>query len=284
MPTSLPFKIDLTDKVTVITGANSPICGEISSALAECGALVSMIDFQTENAERYSKEINHNGHISKVYKVNLIDKQSVEQTHKKIKKEFGSCDILINATSGNNINACTTFEYYLQGDITKDIISFFDLDHSSIEMVFNQNFISNIIPTQIFSKDMISKKGCSIINLSSINAMLPLTKIPAFAASKAATTNFTKWLAVHFSKVGIRVNAIAPGFFITSQNQNILINEKGMPTQKGEKILINTPLERFGVPEEIIGTLLFLASSKASSYITGVVIPVDGGYTAYSGV
>lgn len=281
---NLPFNIDLSNKVAVITGANSIICGTLAKALAASGARVALIDFNIENAERYAKEINHEGFIAKAFKVNLINKTDVENLSKKITKDLGSCDILINGAGGNNPNASTTFEHYLDGDLEKDIISFFNLDPDSIELVFNLNFLSTLIPSQVFAKHMINKPGCSIVNISSINAFSPFTKIPAYSAAKAGIDNFTKWLAVHFSKTSIRVNSIATGFFITPQNENILFDSEGNPTPRGTKILMNTPMERFGIDEELIGSLLFLVNEKSSSYITGIVIPVDGGFSAYSGV
>lgn len=281
---NLPFNIDLSDKVAVITGANSYMCGVFAKSLAACGAKVVMLDFNIDSAERYAKEIRHSGHFAKAFKVNLTDKNEVEIIYKKVNTEIGSCDFLINGASGNNPKAMTSFENYQKGDLKKDITSFFNLDPQSVELVFNINFISTLIPSQVFSKDMLSKKGCSIINVLSLNAFSPFTKIPAYSAAKAGIYNFTQWLAVYFSKIGIRVNAIAPGFFINPQNENVLLTEDKIPTDRGTKILINTPMERFGTDEELIGTLLYLVCYEASSYLTGVVIPIDGGFSAYSGI
>jgi len=224
------------------------------------------------------------GGIAKAYKTNVLERASLEETHAKVLAELGPCDILINGAGGNNARANTTKEYFEIGDIEADTVSFFDLDQSGVEFVFNLNFIGTLLPTQIFAKDMVERKGCTILNVSSMNAFTPLTKIPAYSGAKAAISNFTQWLAVHFSKVGIRVNAMAPGFFVTKQNEKLLFNEDGTPTERTAKILAATPMERFGEAEELNGTLLYLLNNEASGFVTGVVIPVDGGFSAYSGV
>lgn len=198
---------------------------------------------------------------------------------------LGSCDILLNGAGGNNKRANTDHEFFEPGDDTKeDLVSFFDLDQKGVEFVFNLNFIGTLLPTQVFARDMLGKKGCSIVNISSMNAFTPLTKIPAYSGAKAAISNFTEWLAVHFSKVGIRVNALAPGFFVTKQNKDLLFDANGNPTPRTGKILAATPMGRFGEPEELNGTLLYLINEKMAGFVTGVVIPIDGGFNAYSGV
>ncbi|MEG2935412.1 MAG: SDR family oxidoreductase, partial [Clostridium sp.] len=201
-----------------------------------------------------------------------------------VKADFGPCDVLINGAGGNNPKATTDKEYYEVGDIDADTKSFFDLDASGVEFVFNLNFLGTLIPTQAFAAQMVGREGCNIINISSMNAFCPLTKIPAYSGAKAAISNFTQWLAVHFSKVGIRCNAIAPGFFVTAQNEKLLFNADGTPTARSGKILAATPMGRYGKSEELNGTLLFLLNEEAASFITGVVIPIDGGFSAYSGV
>ena len=280
----LPLSIDLTGKVAVITGAGGVLCSLFASAIAQSGAKVALLDLNLAAAQKYSDEICSNGYVAKAYHANVLDKESLELAHAEILKDFGKCDILINGAGGNSPRATTTNEYYFDGDIEKDITSFFDLDKSGVEFVFNLNFLGTLIPTQVFGLDMVNSLDATIINVSSMNAFTPLTKIPAYSGAKAAISNFTQWLAVHFCKTNIRVNAIAPGFFVTAQNEKLLFNEDGTRTPRSEKILNSTPMARFGTEEELLGTLLFLTSKKASSFINGVVIPVDGGFSAYSGV
>jgi len=213
----------------------------------------------------------------------VLEKESIEKAHSEILKDFGSCDILINGAGGNNPKATCDDEYFEKDDLGK-VKTFFDLDKSGVEFVFNLNFLGTLLPTQVFAQDMLDKDDASIINISSMNAYTPLTKIPAYSGAKAAISNFTQWLAVHFSKTNIRCNAIAPGFFVTKQNEKLLFNEDGTPTPRTNKILNATPMGRFGEAEELLGALLFLISKKASGFVNGVVIPVDGGFSAYSGV
>lgn len=281
----IPFEIDLKDKVVVITGAGGILCSMFAKAIAECGAKVALLDRNFEGAQNYANEIIKEGHIAKAYEVDVLNKESLEAAREQIVTDLGTCDILINGAGGNNPRATTTNEYYFEGDIDKnDITTFFDLDPKGVEFVFNLNFLGTLIPTQVFAKDLLNKEDASIINISSMNAFTPLTKIPAYSGAKAAISNFTEWLAVHFAKSGIRVNAIAPGFFVTQQNEALLFNADGTPTPRTGKILAATPMGRFGESEELIGTLLYLLSKPASSFVTGVVIPVDGGFNAYSGV
>lgn len=282
---NLPFQIDLSGKVAVITGAGGVLCSMFAKVVAKCGAKVALLDLNLEAAQKYADEINKEGFIAKAYRANVLESKSIEEVHKQILNDLGSCDILINGAGGNNPRATTTKEYYFEGDIDKEgITTFFNLDSEGVNFVFNLNFLGTLIPTQIFAKDMIAKKGCTILNISSMNAFTPLTKIPAYSGAKAAISNFTKWLAVHFSKVGIRVNAVAPGFFVTKQNEKLLFNDDGTPTERTDKILNSTPMGRFGNEEELVGTVLYLLSNEAAGFVTGVVIPVDGGFSAYSGV
>ena len=224
------------------------------------------------------------GGFANGYKCNVLDKENLKIVHEEVVKDLGKCDILINGAGGNNPKATTDKEYYETGDLDNETKSFFDLEQSGVEFVFNLNFIGTLLPTQEFAKDMVDKKGCNILNISSMNAYTPLTKIPAYSGAKAAVSNFTQWLAVHFSKLGIRVNAIAPGFFSTAQNKSLLWNEDGTPTERTKKIINATPMGRFGELEELVGAVLFLLNNDAASFITGVVIPIDGGFSAYSGV
>ena len=279
------YSLDIKGKVAVVTGAGGVLCSMFAETLAEQGARVALLDLNEEAAEGFAKAIREKGFEAKAYKANVLDKASLELCHEAIQKDFGPCEILINGAGGNSARANTTKEYYEIGDEEKeDLVSFFDLDQSGVEFVFNLNFIGTLLPTQVFAKDMVGKKGCSVINISSMNAFTPLTKIPAYSGAKAAVSNFTQWLAVHFSKVGIRVNAIAPGFFVTKQNKDLLFDEDGNPTERTKKILAATPMGRFGEAEELNGTLLYLLNEKMAGFVTGVVIPIDGGFSAYSGV
>lgn len=281
---ALSFGTDLTGKVAVVTGAGGVLCGMFAETLAEAGAKVAVLDLNEEAAQRVADAITAKGGVAKAYKTNVLERASLEETHAKALVDLGPCDILINGAGGNNARANTDKEYFELGDIEADTKSFFDLDQSGVEFVFNLNFIGTLLPTQIFAKDMIGREGCNIVNISSMNAYTPLTKIPAYSGAKAAISNFTQWLAVHFSKVGIRVNAMAPGFFVTKQNEKLLFNEDGTPTARTAKILAATPMDRFGEAEELNGTLLYLVNNEAAGFVTGVCIPIDGGFSAYSGV
>lgn len=275
---------NLSGKVAVITGAGGVICGEFAKTLAKQGAKVALLDLNKDSAESLAQEIRREGGNACAYGVNVLEKDSIRAAHGLILQELGKCDILINGAGGNNPKANTDKEYYEQGDIDKDITTFFDLDQKGVEFVFNLNFIGTLLPCQEFAEDMLGRDDCTIVNISSMNAYTPLTKIPAYSGAKAAVSNFTQWLAVHFSKVGIRVNALAPGFFVTKQNERLLYKEDGSPTDRTKKIIAATPMARFGKVEELNGSLLFLLDSNASGFITGAVIPIDGGFSVYSGV
>ena len=278
------MKPDLTGKVAVVTGGAGVLCREFAKALALCGAKVAILNRTVSKAEEVVDEIRAMGGEAMAVGVNVTDKASVNAAHEAVLAAYGKCDILINGAGGNNPRATTDKEYFEPGDLDSDTKSFFDLGDEDVEFVFNLNFIGTLLPTQAFARDMVDREGCTIINVSSMNAYTPLTKIPAYSGAKAAISNFTQWLAVHFSRVGIRVNAIAPGFFSTAQNAKLLWNEDGTPTARTGKILAATPMGRFGAAEELLGTLLYLVDSNASGFVTGVVIPVDGGFSAYSGV
>jgi NAD(P)-dependent dehydrogenase (short-subunit alcohol dehydrogenase family) len=283
----VPFKIDLSGKTAVVTGGGGILCSGFSKALAECGANVAVLDLKKDMADKVAEEINNAGGRAIGVEANVLDHGSLEAAREAVNKAFGPCDILINGAGGNNPKGTTTKEYLFKEDLEKKedgVVTFFDLDPKGIEFVFNLNFLGTLMPTQVFSKDMIEREGAVIINISSMNAFSPLTKIPAYSGAKAAISNFTQWLAVHMSKVGIRVNAIAPGFFVTNQNRALLINPDGTYTPRSNKILNMTPMGRFGEPEELTGTLLWLVCEKASGFVNGVVVPIDGGFSAYSGV
>lgn len=281
---NLPFQIDLTGKVAVVTGGAGVLCSEFVRALAQCGAKVAILNRTLSKAESLAAEVCANGGEAAAFQVDVTDSNSVKMAHEAVLAKYGKCDILINGAGGNNPRANTDKEYFELGDIEADTKSFFDLDEEGFRFVMDLNFVGTLLPTQAFAQDMIGREGCTILNVSSMNAFTPLTKIPAYSGAKAAISNFTQWLAVHFSKVGIRVNAIAPGFFSTEQNKALLWNDDGTPTARTGKILGATPMGRFGNPEELLGALLFLLDEKAASFVTGIVIPVDGGFSAYSGV
>ncbi|HIV20155.1 MAG TPA: SDR family oxidoreductase [Candidatus Merdivicinus intestinigallinarum] len=280
----LPFSLDLSGKTAVVTGAGGVLCSMFAKMLAQCGAKTAILDLNLEAAQDVAGEIAAEGYTAKAYKADVLNKEVMEAVHQEVLRDFGPCDILINGAGGNNPRATTDKEYYFPGDIDAETKSFFDLDSDGVEFVFNLNFLGTLIPTQVFAKDMLGREGCNILNISSMNAYTPLTKIPAYSGAKAAVSNFTQWLAVHFSKENIRVNAIAPGFFVTKQNEKLLFNDDGTPTPRTGKILAATPMGRFGKAEELAGALLFLLNNEAASFVTGVVIPIDGGFSAYSGV
>lgn len=275
---------DLSGKVAVVTGAGGVLCSYFAMVLARAGAKVALLDLNEEAATGFADEICKEGGIAKGYACNVLDKEICDAVAQQVMADLGPCDILVNGAGGNNPKATTDKEYFEIGDIDAETKSFFDLDASGVEFVFDLNFLGTLLPTQVFACQMIGRQGCSILNISSMNAFTPLTKIPAYSGAKAAISNFTKWLAVHFSKVGIRVNALAPGFFSTKQNARLLWKEDGTPTARTGKILAATPMGRFGETEELEGGLLFLLNERAASFITGVVLPVDGGFSSYSGV
>lgn len=275
---NVPFNVVLNDKVAVITGAGGIICGEFAKALAQCGAKVALLDINYDAAKKNSDEIGAN---ALAVKCNCLDKQSITDAYEQVIAAFGKVDLLINGAGGNNPKATTDNET-MTPDLTgaKD---FFALDESGLKFVFDLNITSAFLVTQVFAKAMVHTGG-NIINISSMNAFRPLTKIPAYSAAKAGVSNFTQWLAVHFAPCGIRCNAIAPGFFVTNQNRGLLFNADGTPTARTGKILAATPMKKFGEISDLIGCLLWLADDKASGFVTGTVIPVDGGFSAYSGV
>ena len=275
---------NLTGKVAVVTGAGGVLCSAFAKTLARAGAKVALLDINLEAAQSFADEITAEGGIAKAFSCNVLDKDICYAVADEVEKAFGKCDILVNGAGGNNPKATTDKEYFELGDIDADTKSFFDLDASGVGFVFNLNFLGTLLPTQAFARQMVGREGCNILNISSMNAYTPLTKIPAYSGAKAAISNFTQWLAVHFSRVGIRVNAIAPGFFSTKQNAKLLFNDDGTPTARTGKILAATPMGRFGKAEELDGALLFLLNNDAAGFITGVVLPVDGGFSAYSGV
>lgn len=275
--------IEFKDKVVVITGAGGVICGYLAKEFAKVGAKVALLDLNEAAAQKYVDEITAEDGVAKAYKANVLDKANLEAVKEAVLADFGAIDILINGAGGNNPKATTDNEFH-ELDLPAETKTFFDLDKAGIEFVFNLNYLGTLLPTQVFAKEMVGRKGANIINISSMNAFTPLTKIPAYSGAKAAISNFTQWLAVHFSKVGIRCNAIAPGFLVTNQNRGLLFDEEGNPTARAHKILMNTPMNRFGEAEELVGGVFFLADESMASFVNGVILPIDGGFAAYSGV
>lgn len=283
----VPFTVDLKDKVALVTGGGGVLCSAMARALAACGAKVAVADLKTEAAEAVAASICREGGTAIGVTCNVLEKDSLAAANQRVKKELGPVDILINGAGGNHPKGTTSLEYLRKEDLAGaagDIVTFYDLDPKGIEFVFNLNFLGTLLPTQAFTRDMAAKGRGVVINISSMNSFRPLTKIPAYSAAKAAVSNFTQWLAVHFSKVGVRVNAIAPGFFVTEQNRALLTKPDGTWTPRANTILAHTPMGRFGQPEDLIGALLWLVCDEASGFVTGVVIPVDGGFAAFSGV
>ena len=284
---TVPFKIELEGKTAVVTGGGGVLCSTMAHALAECGAKIAVADLRLDAADAVAAEIVKAGGTAIGVECNVLERASLEAARDLVESELGPVDILINGAGGNHPKGTTSMEF-LTADVLKqtqsDAVTFFDLDPDGIQFVFNLNFLGTLLPSQVFARGMAERGGGVIINTSSMNAFTPLTKIPAYSGAKAAVSNFTQWLAVHMSKVGIRVNAIAPGFFLTDQNRALLTNEDGSPTARGGTIIGQTPLGRYGTPEELVGTLLWLVSDQAAGFITGTVIPVDGGFSAFSGV
>ena len=279
---NLPLNIDYTGKVVVVTGAGGLICGAMARAFAQSGAKVAALDLNEEAVKKLAEEVKAEGYIMEGYKANVLEPEALEEVHQQVLKDLGPCDILINGAGGNNPRATTDNEY--QHEAKEGGKSFFDLEAGGVDFVFRLNFQGTLLPTQAFAKDMVAKKEGVILNISSMNAYTPLTKIPAYSAAKAGISNFTQWLATHFAGTGIRCNAIAPGFLVSAQNRALLFNEDGTPTARSAKILNGTPTGRYVDAEELLGATLFLCDNKAASAITGVVLPIDCGFAAYSGV
>ena len=278
----LPINIDYSGKVVVITGAGGLICGAMARAFAQSGAKVAALDLNEDAVKGLASELEKDGFICKGYRANVLDKAELEEVRKAVISDLGACDILVNGAGGNNPRATTDNEY--QHEAREGGKSFFDLQVDGVDFVFKLNFQGTLIPTQVFASDMVEKKKGCILNVSSMNAYTPLTKIPAYSAAKAGISNFTQWLATHFAGTGIRCNAIAPGFLVSAQNYKLLYNEDGTPTKRSAKILNGTPMGRYVDASELLGGTLFLCDDKSASAITGVVLPIDCGFSAYSGV
>jgi NAD(P)-dependent dehydrogenase (short-subunit alcohol dehydrogenase family) len=274
---------DLTGKVAAITGAGGELCGAMAEALGAGGAKVVVLDINLESAEERSLSIVRSGGTAKAFRCDVLDTVQIRECYEAVCHLWGPPDFLINGAGGNDPRASTSEEFHGPARSSgPGSQSFFDLDPAGFRQVFDLNFLGTFLVTRTFSRGMVEKGKGSIVNISSMSAFTPLTKVAAYSAAKAAVSNFTQWLAVHFSRTGVRVNAMAPGFFITEQNKFLLLNEKtGEPLPRGQKVIAHTPMGRFGQPDDLIGTLVWLLSD-ASSFVTGVVVPVDGGFSSYS--
>lgn len=285
----LPFTIDLTGKVAVVTGGSGVLCSEMAAALAACGARVALLSRTLESTEAVAAAIRAAGHEALPFSADVTDRASLEAARDAILATYGPADILINGAGGNSPKATAQHERMQKADLepaAPDAAprSFFDLDPAGIEFVFDVNYHGTVLATQVFARDMVAKGGGTVINISSMSAFAPLTKVMSYSSAKAAVNNLTQWLAVHLADMNVRVNAIAPGFFLTRQNEKLLQNPDGSPTARGGLIVSQTPMKRYGRPEELTGALLWLCSEAASGFVTGAIIPVDGGFAAFSGV
>jgi len=277
--------MSLKNKVAVITGGAGVLCTGFARALSSAGAKVALLDLDKNRASLLAGEINAAGGSCAAFGCDVLSRDSIRQAAAEVVAQFGGYDLLLNGAGGNHPRGTTAAEYLRAEDMGgQNGVTFFDFAAEDIQFVFNLNILGTILPSQEFAKGMVGREGAAILNISSVNESRPLTKIPAYSGAKAAVSNFTKWLAVYLAKEGIRVNALVPGFFSTAQNKALLYNPDGSLSKRSEKILAATPMDRFGDPKELCEAALFLLDSEKSSFITGVTLPVDGGFTAYSGV
>lgn len=277
----IPIHENLKGKVAVITGGSGVLCSRMASELARQGVNIAVLNRDAKNGRDVVERIQTSEGTSISVKADVLDKSSMEKAREEILETFGQVDFLINGAGGNHSEAVTDTETYQGEDTGK---SFFNLEENGFSKVFATNFTGSFISSQVFGKDLLQANAPSILNISSMSAYAPMTKVPAYSAAKSSINNFTMWMAVHFAETGLRVNAIAPGFFLTTQNRNLLVNEDGSYTARSNKIINGTPMKRFGKPEDLLGTMLWLLDDSYSGFVTGITVPVDGGFMAYSGV
>jgi NAD(P)-dependent dehydrogenase (short-subunit alcohol dehydrogenase family) len=281
----LPYTIDLTGKVAAVTGGTGILCGEMARALAACGAQVAVLSRREDAVERTAAAIREAGGTAIGVPCDVLDRDALAAANAVIEQNFGAVDILINGAGGNHPKGTTSTETFQPAALADpEQTSFYDLDLEGFRFVFDLNLLGTLLATQAFTRSMAERGGGCVINVSSMSAFAPLTKVCAYSSAKAAVNNFTQWLAVHMAPAGVRVNALAPGFFLTEQNRDLLTEADGSFTERGNKIVSQTPMGRLGEAHELIGALLWLASDAAAGFVTGTVIPVDGGFAAYSGV
>ncbi|MDN4524183.1 SDR family oxidoreductase [Fictibacillus fluitans] len=277
----IPVHENLNGKTAVITGGSGVLCSEMARELARHGVKVAVLNRTAEKGKEVVDEIVQAGGTALAVSADVLNRESLEKAKEEVLNQFGSVDLLINGAGGNHPDAITDVEIYEEEGQGK---SFFDMDENGFSRVFATNFTGSFLASQVFGKELLKSDSGTIINISSMSAYSPMTKVPAYSAAKASINNFTMWMAVHFAETGLRINAIAPGFFLTKQNRDLLLKEDGSHTDRSKKILTGTPMKRFGKPEDLLGTLLWLADDSYSGFVTGITVPVDGGFMAYSGV
>ncbi|MFU2015761.1 SDR family oxidoreductase [Peribacillus butanolivorans] len=277
----MPIHENLTNRVAVITGGSGVLCSKMAVELARHGVKIAILNRTAEKGQQIVDIIGQTGGTAISIATDVLDRISLENAREKILETFGRVDLLINGAGGNHPDAITAPEKYGE-DV--DGKSFFDLDENGFSQVFASNFTGTFLASQVFGKALLKVEAPVILNISSMSSYAPMTKVPAYSAAKASINNFTMWMAVHFAEEGLRVNAIAPGFFLTKQNRDLLLNEDGSLTARSNKIITATPMKRFGQPEDLLGTLLWLVDESYSGFVTGITVPVDGGFMAYSGV
>ncbi|MCS0670607.1 SDR family oxidoreductase [Cytobacillus firmus] len=277
----IPIHENLTGRVAVITGGSGVLCSKMAEELARHGVKAAIINRTAEKGQQVVDQIRQSGGTAISIAADVLDRASLVNAREEIIETFGGIDLLINGAGGNHPDAITASEIHGEEEEGK---SFFDLDENGFSQVFSSNFTGTFLASQIFGKELLKAEAPAILNISSMSSYSPMTKVPAYSAAKASINNFTMWMAVHFAEAGLRVNAIAPGFFLTKQNRDLLLNKDGSLTARSNKIITATPMKRFGQPEDLLGTLLWLADESYSGFVTGITVPVDGGFMAYSGV